>query len=114
MRDESETKKGERKDEEAKKRNQQKSIENWLHLPFPRGSCSQDREKGRKERRKGAREGQREGQKEEGRREREQKSAYKHYFIINIPFSLSRSGLLLNFALASPQIIRLFLSVKIN
>lgn len=42
-------------------------LKNWLHLPFPRGSCSQDREKGRKERRKGASEEQREGQKEGGK-----------------------------------------------
>ena len=68
-------KKRERKDEEGKKRNQQKSTENWLHLPFPRGSCSQDREKGRKERRKGAREEQREGQKEGGK---ERKRARVH------------------------------------
>ena len=52
------------------------------------------------------------GRRREGWRESEQKSAHKLYSIINIAFSLSRSGLLLNFALASPQIIRLFYQSK--
>ena len=108
------------KDEEAKKRNQQNSTENWLHLPFPSGSCGQkrreregERRKGRKQRRKqgvvGGREEREGGRKE---RKREKKSAHKLYSIINIAFSLSRTGLLLNFALANPQIIRLFYQSK--
>lgn len=68
--------KREKKDEEAKKRNQEKSIENWLHLPFPRGSCSQDKERGRKERKKGAREGAERGT--EGGREGEKESKRVH------------------------------------
>lgn len=43
-----------------------------------------------------------------GRREREKTL----YFIINIAFSLSTTGVRLNFALASPQIIRLFYQSK--
>ena len=70
-----------------------------------------ERREERKEGREQGRDRERD-RRREGRREREQKSAYKRYFIINIAFSLSRSGLLLNFALASPQIIRLFYQSK--
>lgn len=107
--------KGKINDEQAKRTNLQNSAEILFHLPFPRGHYSQDNKKGRKGGKGGKERRKREGGKER-QRERERGKASKHahtlYFIINIAFSLSRIGLLLNFALASPQIMRLFYQSK--
>lgn len=89
-----------------------KTLEVGFHLPFPRGSYNQDEKKGRKGGRNRGKEERKWGWGAEREREKERTRAYTLHFIINIAFSLSRTALLLNFALASPQIIRLFYQSK--
>lgn len=72
--------KREKKDEEAKKRNQEKSIENWFHFLFlEEAAVKIKRGEERKERREQGR-GQREGQKEGGKERKRAKECTQALF----------------------------------